>query len=97
MAKCVHSLFLPDVKMGPARVREAYATRNLQDWELVEVVDKAAALTEIEVLVTYAEEGRRVQRSIRVRMLNEDESGTGQAAIRGKPGTAWKLGGLDIT
>lgn len=94
MARCVAVLFLPDSERAPARVRQAYADKQLSEYELLELTDKAAALTEIETKLKFAERGAITERSHRFRMLCQDE--LGRPSTRGTPGNSWKVGNWEI-
>ena len=89
MARCVSGLFLPDARKAPARLREVCATKTLIDFEFTEIADKAPAVTEIETNVLFVEHGDETARSVRFRMLHEDERG--EACAQGKPGGSWKV------
>jgi len=81
--------FVEGKDTGPARVREVYSNRLLEEFEFLAVVDKAAALTEIKTCLTYFETDRKVQKEYTFRLTFVDENG--QPAVRGKENGSWGI------
>ncbi len=89
MAKCLSTRLGPGSKEGPARVREVYEDTTLVSYEFLAVVDKAAALTEVESKLVTEKEGERSESTITFRLTFEDAEGGG--TTRGQDGGSWKV------
>jgi len=89
MARCLSALSAPNAKAAAAHVRRACGQRQLLSFEFIEITDAAPAITEIETRLVWVEGGNKTEKAVRFRMINEDESGN--ACVRGKPGSAWTV------
>ncbi len=89
MARCLSSLTVGEQRTAPARVRGEYGSKRLISWQFVEIMDEAPAISEIQTGVVFEEDSGASERSVRFRMINEDQSGGG--TVRGKPGSSWKV------
>lgn len=88
MAKCVWS-FLQRTDMAK-RLREAYQGFTLNAFELVEIIDKAPAISEVVVRLIYQHNGESVVNEVTFRLVI-NESPDGQAMMRGMPSASWGI------
>jgi hypothetical protein len=89
MAKCLSPKLGPPPNKAPAKLRDAFKSKELRSWEFKSINDRAPAVTEIGTLLVYEEAGQRNERSFTFRLMNVDS--IGGAAVRGKPGTDWAV------
>ncbi len=90
MAKCISIKYVPyPAKELPARVREIYATRQLQVFEFAEICDSAPSITDIETELVYQQDGNETKTSVRYILVCEDADG--DFSVRGMPGSHWSI------
>lgn len=89
MAKYLSPKLGPPVKEAPKQIREIYQGKTLQNWEIINVEDQAAAITIITTKLEYVYDGQKMNSVVDVRLICEDENDFG--VVRGKPGSKWAL------
>jgi len=89
MALCLPHDEREHLNKAAGRLREYYKDKVLQQFELLQVTDNAAAVTAVQVRLLYEEDGNTVERIVDVRLLTEDS--VGRPVARGKQGSSWGL------
>ncbi|HEX8772089.1 MAG TPA: hypothetical protein VF735_00700 [Pyrinomonadaceae bacterium] len=89
MAQCITVMFKIPISRLAGQVREIYALKPLRRFEFLEIKDEAAAITNIEAKLWYEDEGIPVERTVVVRLMNEDSKG--DPVVRGKPEGVWRV------
>lgn len=74
-------------KEAPARVREHFADKVLISFEIVSIIDNAAAKTTIEARLQIEEYGRTTEKLQTFIIINEDNEG--RPSVRGKSESKW--------
>lgn len=82
-------MFGGSVQKMAGQVREIYGPKRLVEFEFQEIQDEAPAITNIEVKLSYEENGNPVERLVVVRLSSEDANGA--PAVRGKPNSVWRI------
>jgi hypothetical protein len=89
MAKCILTEIGDPIKVFPLRIREEYYGKQLNTWQLSNILDEAPAITVITIQVNYEENGLTNTKSLQARIICQDDLNIG--VIRGKPGARWAL------
>jgi len=89
MAQCLPATQRNPISKAAGQVRSVYGSRSLERFELQEIDDQAAAVTEIKVRVWYNEGSQVLQQDHTFRLINEDTKGS--PAVRGKPNSCWTI------
>lgn len=89
MARCISPMLGLPAKKLPARIRDAFGTKNLESFIVVEISDDAPAISEILIELVFEEGGKKQKRQIRFRMVNIDPEGI--AVIRTEPNSEWGI------
>lgn len=66
-----------------------YKVKRLRRFELLDVRDEAAAITEIKAKLLYEEDGHEKEQVVDFRLVNEDDEGN--PGTRGTLGTDWAI------
>lgn len=74
-------------KEAPARIREQFSDKILKSYEIISIIDAAAAKSDIEVKLSIEAYGRMNEKIDTFIMINEDSEGA--PAVRGKPNSNW--------
>jgi hypothetical protein len=89
MAQCLPANQRNPISKAAGQVRSVYGSRSLEGFELQEIDDQAAAVTEIKVRVWCHEGGQVLQLDHTFRFINEDTQGN--PVTRGKPNSSWAI------
>ena len=89
MAHHIAPKFSPSPNIAAARVREAFASKALLEFELLTITDEAPAVSVVRMRVRFKEGGAEIDKEVDFRLVNIDSEGS--AEIAGKPGTDWRL------
>ena len=89
MAQCLPAFQRNPISKAAGRVRSVYGSRSLERFELQEIDDQAAAVTEIKVRVWYHEGGQVLQQEHIFRLISEDTQGN--PVVREKPNSSWAI------
>ncbi len=87
MARCLESSFRTPVNKLAQQVRECYQQSQLIDFELIKIGDEAPAISEVEVLLTYEQNGQVIEKTVEFRVLIYDEKNN--PTIFGNPNANW--------
>jgi hypothetical protein len=89
MAQCLPVMFKIPLNKLAGQVREIYGSKPLRGFEFLEIIDEAPAITNIEAKLWYEDEGGPSERTVVVRLMNEDTNGN--PVVREKPGGVWRV------
>lgn len=89
MAKCLSALMGNSRTKLAGRVKEYYYAKQLNSFEFTKIIDIGAAFTEIQMMLTYVESGEAIEKSVQLRLINEDAEG--KPVIRGLAGGSWTI------
>lgn len=89
MAQQLPSMFGGSIQKIAGQVREIYGSKRLEEFEFQEIKDEAPAITNIEVKLSYEEDGNPIERVVVARLLSEDAKGN--PAVRGKSNSVWRI------
>ena len=88
MANCILSFIkLPEKKMA-GQVREIYNSFLLKNFEILEIIDKAPAITEIKVKLTYEENGKIIENDVTFQ-VNVEQDFNKTPLINGMKNVNW--------
>ena len=74
MANCIWSYLNDSDKKMAGRVRDIYNSIPLKNFELLEIIDEAPAITEIRVLLLYEKEGKVTENNVKFRLIINETS-----------------------
>lgn len=86
MAKCLNFLLFDNSPEMPLLIRNKYASKKLKQFEFIEIIDEAPAITEIQTKLVYEENDSEHEKSIRFRLLNLNKK---ELCVRGEPNSVW--------
>jgi hypothetical protein len=87
MVACVPNERKISASAMPKTIRDIYGDTDLVGFEIIEIVDRAAAVTEIRTNLKYRRNGHEMEKEHLFRLLYLDENGRGE--IRDKSGYNW--------
>ncbi len=91
MANCIWSYLQLPGKQMPGKVREVYGSYFLKSFELIEIIDEAASITEIKVFLNYESEGNSFEKEVKFRLVINDSLDK-KTLVRGMPNATWGIG-----
>jgi hypothetical protein len=89
MARCLPVAEQNRMSKVAGELRAHYETSNLRKFKLLDLEDRAAAVTIIKIKLVCEQNGIQKEREVDFRLLNEDVSG--RPVARGKSGSKWSL------